>query len=178
MTIAQPISTLSDLAHLAPNMVSAAIAVTAGKMHLDSPGAAGEYLEHDHPVAVAYFRHELARQIAALLLQMCGTIEAVYEEHDVPEGDELAPAPIALTEPLRLYLLVSLETAATHALIEGLDDALGAALAVQVKRIPRRLIDHVIVDDRGSQLLKARAMGHRPAPMLLASRATLPARSH
>jgi hypothetical protein len=178
MTITATSSTLSDLAHLAPNMVSAAIAVTAGKMHLDSPEAAAEYLEQNHPVAVMYFRHELARQIAALLLQMCGTIDAVYEEHDVPESDEMAPATVSLTQPLRLYILVSLETAAAHSLIEGLSDALRAAFSFQVKRVPKQVIDHIVVDDRGSHLLGARAMGYRPAPLLLASRAAMAARSN
>lgn len=178
MIIANPSSssTLSDLAHLAPNMVSAAIAVTAGKMHLESPEDAAVQLQHDHPVAVAYFHHELARQIAALLLQMCGTIEAVYEEHIVPEGDELSPEASSLSKPARLYILVSFETAAARSLIHGIDHALTIALSAQIERQVNRVVDAIIVDDRRSSLLGARAMGYRPAPMLLASRDAMPTR--
>jgi hypothetical protein len=158
------------LQDVAANMVEAAVAVTAGKMHLESPRAAAGRLHRDHPVAVAYFRHELARQIASLLLQMSQVVEAVYEEQDVPESEELAPAALSLSQPIRLYVHVSLSTAGVHSLIEGLSAALGSAIAAHLRCSVSTVIDPVVVGQEQIRLLRPRAFGYRPAPLLLAAR--------
>lgn len=162
-----------ETSETAPNMIDAAIAVTAGKMHLASPDHALDALHRDDPIAVSYFRYELARQTAAALLRSDDLVAGVYEEQEVPAGEELAPSPAGLFAPLRLYVLVDYETAALRALIDALDHALCKALCKRFQRSIPSLLDLQIVDRSQAELLRPRAYGFRPSPALVMSRDSL-----
>lgn len=158
-----------DLVETAVNMIDAAVAVTTGRLHCVSPQETRCRLVKNDPVAVSYFRFELARQVAVALVMMDPHVIAVFEDQDVPPGDELEPAEASLTEPLRLFIEVEFQTAALRTLIDSLNEALGQTIRDILPVPPRGMIDAIIVDDGNSRLLRARAFGYRPAPLLLAS---------
>lgn len=165
----------AEITEAVPNIVSAAVAVTAGKMHLGSHEEARARLQLDDPAAVSYFRFEVARQIATLLLASDQFVIAVYEEQDVPDSEELSPAAVSLHAPLRLYVLVERDTAALRSLIASLDDALADTLAAQFGGPLAPVLDTIVIEESEATRLRPRAYGYRPAPALLVSREALQA---
>lgn len=160
---------LVDLVETADNMIDAAVAVATGKLHCTSPRDTRCRLVKGDPLAISYFRFELARQVAVALVMMDPHVIAVYEDQDVPPGDELEPAEASLTEPLRLFIEVAFQTAALRSLIESLNEALAETISNILPVPPGGMIDAIVVDDGNSRLLRAKAFGYRPAPLLLAS---------
>jgi hypothetical protein len=172
MSVVQQSSLTVDLAATVHNMLDAAVAVTTGRLHLSSPTRTRRRLVAGDPAAVSYFRYELARQIASALLWMDAQVIAVYQEQDVPEGEELAPAEATFGEPLHLLVRVEQQTPALRtildALNEGLTQVIGDLLPQPVLG-PRDYIQATVIDRQDSHLLRSRAHGYRPAPVLLAS---------
>ena len=117
-----------DLAESAPNMIEAAVAVTTGRLNLASPLEVRRRIVRGDATAIGYFRFELGRQVAAALLWMDRHVRAVYDEQDVPAGDEVAPEEPTLDQPLRLYVEVDVQTPALGAAVEALSEALSRAL--------------------------------------------------
>ncbi len=159
-----------DLVETASNMIDAATAVVTGRLHLASPRDVRALLLQGDPRASSYFRYELARQVAAALLTMDPYVIAVYEDQDVPESAEVAPAEATLEEPLRLFVEVEYETPALRTVISALDEALGQAIGGLLPEPPRGSIEAIVVDERNRRLLRPRANGYRPAPVLLIAR--------
>jgi hypothetical protein len=164
MSIQTHANTPLDLGEKAQKMVEAAVAVTTGRLHLRSPREALDRLHTDDPAAVAYFRYELARQIAAALLMMDSQVIAVFEDGDVLDGDP------GLTGPMRLVIQVRHRTAALRMVIGALDQALGQAFAEMVSEPPSNLIEAIVVDSCNSRLLEVRRDGLRLLPRLLTHR--------
>jgi hypothetical protein len=160
-----------DLEETVRNMVDAAVAVTTGRLHLASPADVRCRLVAGDAAAVSYFRFELARQIAAALLWMDARVVAVYQEQDVPEGEELAPAEPTFGEPLRILVHVEYQTPALRAVLdalnEGLTQVIGGLLS-EPHPGHRGHIHATVIDDPDSPLLRSRAYGFRPPPTLLA----------
>lgn len=163
----------ADLAAAVPQMLRRAIKVVVEKLHLAGVEDALDHLHRDQPEAVAYFRHALARQAARLLLTSDPYVLGIYEEQDVPEGEELPPSPPSLVDPLQLYARVERETAALRALIAALDQAMVAALAQQFHRPAFTYLNVLVVDASQEHLLRPRAGGYRPAPALVLAREAL-----
>ncbi|MBX6341492.1 MAG: hypothetical protein IRY97_03465, partial [Thermomicrobiaceae bacterium] len=138
-------------------------------MRLGSQEEARSRLRQDDALAVGYFRFEMARQIATLLLRADELVLAVYEEQDVPESEELPAPPVSLRDPLRLYVLVERDTAALRSLIAALDRALAEALAAHFGAPMTSVLDALVVEAREAGRLGPRALGFRPAPALLVS---------
>jgi hypothetical protein len=159
-----------DLTALTDRLIDAAAATTTGRLHADSPKEVRKRLVARDPLAIGYFRHELARQVAATILMLDPLVKAVHEEQDVPEAEEVTADERTLTDPLRLIVVVEFRTAALDALIRALNDAL-AETVQDVLPIPKRgMIETTITDDPDSRLLRPRAYGYHPAPLLLAER--------
>jgi hypothetical protein len=171
MTITYESALAVDLEETVHNMVDAAVAVTTGRMNLAVPTDVRQRLVAGDSAAVAYFRYELARQIAAALLWMDARVIAVYKEQPVPEGEEVAPPEATFREPLRILVQVEYQTPALHAVLDALNEALGQVLGgLFPDPLPghQRFIHATVIDDPDSPLLKPRAYGYRPAPTLLA----------
>jgi hypothetical protein len=159
-----------DLIETAARMIDAAVAVTTGRLHLSTVQEARRLLVHGDATAVGYFRFELARQFGAALLMMVPHVVAVFEDQDVPDAEEAIPADAPMSEPIRLFVQTDFASAALTALVDALNHALDAAISEALDRPPCGLFQVTIVDDRNSRILRARAYGFRPAPILLASR--------
>lgn len=167
--MAEVLSAPAELAQTAPQMIDAAAAVTARRMHLPTTLAAVARLQANDPTAVSYFRYEMARQVALLLLRYDRHVVALYEEQDVPDGEELAPE-VSLYDGLRVYVLVEYATHALDHLLEALDRALTAAITERFGRPLGRYLHAVVVDPARADLLRPRARGFRPRPALVLSR--------
>lgn len=165
-----PPATPHDLARTAVNMVAAAIAVTAGRMHLEASDAAVDVLRRDDPAAVGHFWAELGRQVATTLLRGSDQVVAIYEEQAVPESEEMAPEEPSLNRPLRLYVQAHIETAALRTLVGALDHALAAAITLRLDHIVTRSVDALIITGEHDRLLSRGVRGYRPAPILVAAR--------
>jgi hypothetical protein len=163
-------TTTIDLEETSLNLVDAAVAVTTGRLRLASPRDARRRLIARDPLTVTYFRSELARQIAVTLLWIDPHVQAVYEDQDVPPGEELAPPDQTLAEPLRLFVEVAFQTPALAAVVTALNQALGAVLSEMMPQPPDDFLDVTVVNDTNRRLLRPRAWGYRPAPALLARR--------
>jgi hypothetical protein len=159
-----------DLVDTAGNMIDAAAAVVTGRLHLSSPQDVRTRLLKGDTLAIAYFRYELAIQVASALLAMDPHVIAVYEEQDVPASDDQPAEDATFTEPLRLFVEVENKTPALQAVIDSLNEALSHAVGGLLPEPPHGYIEAIVVDERNSRLLRPRAWGHRPAPALLASR--------
>ena len=159
-----------DLVDTTQRMIDAAAAVTTGRLHLSSPTETRFLLVEGDQLAVSYFRHELARQIAGALLMMDPNVIAVFEDRDHPESEDLIPPEIAIAEPLRLFVHVKCRTAALSMVIEALNQALSQAFTDLLDEPPQDLIETIIVDDRDRRLLEVRIDGFYPEPVLLATR--------
>lgn len=160
-----------DLVSKAERMIEAAIAVTTGRMHLDTPAEARALLFRGDETAICYFRHELGRQIGSVLVMMDPGVVAVLEDQDVPDSEEEVPPPPSLETPLRLFVHVDAVTPTIVELVRAIGDALAFALRDVLQHQPREFVSATFVTDRESRLLRARAYGFRPAPVLLAARA-------
>ena len=158
-----------DLAALAPRLVEAAVAVTTGRMHLSAASDTRRRLVQGDEVAAGYFRHELARNVAALLLHLDSNVVGVYEEHDMPEAEEMAPEQPACFDPLRLIVCVEVRTPAIDVVIRGLGEALADASNLEAMTPSGSLLHASIVERRDARL-RPRALGFRPAPTMLAER--------
>ena len=159
-----------DLEKTTLNAIDAAVAVTTGRLKLTSPQEVRSRLFNGDPTAVSAFRFELARQIAAVLLWTDPYVIAVYEEQEIPPGEELWAEDATLTEPLRLFVEVEILTPALHAVINALNQSLSRAMGGLLPEPPRGYIDATVIDERDHRLLKPRAYGYRPAPVMLAAR--------
>jgi hypothetical protein len=162
-----------DIGKIAPKMLDAALAVTAGQLGAPSPAQAFCRLAAGDAAATTYFRYELARQIATALLMTDRNVVAVYEEQE-PVIEEVGAEPLALFAPLRMLVRVRWETATLRPLLRDLNEALAAALRETFGRATARSIDAVIVSDDDAWLVEGRAMLHRPRPQPLASRDDVP----
>jgi len=165
--MAEALSAPAELDHAAPQMIEQAVAVTARRMHLPTPLSAFARLEANDPTAVSYFRYELARQVALLLLRYDRNVVALYEEQ------ELAPPEASLYDALRVYVLVEQDTRALDHLLEALDRALVTAIAQRFGQPPSRYLHAVVVDRARANLLRPRAHGHRPRPALVLARESI-----
>jgi len=153
-----------DLVETAHKMLDAAAAVTTGRLHLASPEEAVRHLKDGDPLAVYYFRHELARQIAGALLMMDSCVVAVFEDR---EGGRSGA--YGLSDPLRLWVQVTYCTAALKTVIAALDEALGQAHEDLFGQPVSPVIKAIIVDAHDDGLLRA-GITSFAAPVLLAHR--------
>src|SRR5690606_11555276 len=103
------------------------IEFTGRRIHLESPADTVAQIAAGNSAAVSYFRFEIARQIARLLLASETGVLAVYEEQEVPEAEELEAPAVRLTDPQRLYIHVNRATAAVNALISIIAQRIAAA---------------------------------------------------
>jgi hypothetical protein len=174
MNVQPSVHSTIDLTSLAERLIDASVAVTTGRLHLPASRDVRKRLVARDPIAISYFRHELARQVAATLLMLDPLVTAVHEEQDTPPAEELAADDPTLSDPLRLIVVVEFRTAALDALIRALNDALGDAVH-DVLPIPARgMIEATVTDDPNNRLLRPRAYGYHPAPLRLASREDAP----
>lgn len=159
-----------DLAEIAPQMVNAAVAVATGRLRLGNVTETRRRLIAGEANASMYFRFELARQVASLLLSLDSNVVAVYEEQDVPAAEECAPEQPTMFEPIGLIVRVELRTSALDAIVSALNDALDEAIGRDLTCLPDGYLDIRIVTERETRQLRPRAFGYRPAPLLLAAR--------
>jgi hypothetical protein len=159
-----------DLAEVTPQMVNAAVAVATGRLRLGNTTETRRRLVAGDADASMYFRFELARQVASLLLSLDSNVIAVYEEQDVPSAEECAPEQPTMFEPISLIVRVELRTSALDAIVNALNDALSDAIGRDLTLTPRGYLDIQVVTERDARLLRPRAFGYRPAPLLLAAR--------
>jgi hypothetical protein len=159
-----------DLAEVTPQMVNAAVAVATGRLRLGNTTETRRRLVAGDADASMYFRFELARQIASLLLSLDSNVIAVYEEQDVPAAEELAPEQPTIFEPISLIVRVELRTPALDAIVNALNDALSEAIGRDLTPLQGGYLDIRVVTERETRHLRPRAYGYRPAPLLLAAR--------
>ncbi|HAX23856.1 MAG TPA: hypothetical protein DEU95_13215 [Chloroflexi bacterium] len=159
-----------DLVDTTSNMIDAAAAVVTGRLHLDSPRDVRARLLSGDALAISYFRFELSRQIASALLTMDPYVIAVYEEQDVPESEDVTPVEASFAEPLKLFVEVACKTPVLPAVIDALNEALSQAIGGLLPEPPRGYIEAIVVDEDNRRLLRPRAYGYHPAPILLAAR--------
>lgn len=161
---------LTDLPSATATIVDSALEVTASRMHLETQDETVARIVAGDAASITYFRFELARRVARLLLSSDTGILAVYEEQEVPESEELSAPVVALADPQRLYIHVNRATASVNALISIIAQRLAAATQERL-RIPVNPWICAILVERDEQVLeKPRAFGYRPAPLLLARR--------
>jgi hypothetical protein len=165
------VGTTLDLVEMVDHMVGAAAAVTTGRLSLADPADARFHIVRGDPDALAYFRFELARQVAGVLVWLEPQVTAVFEEQTAPPGEELEPEPPTHTEPLRLIVQVESEPPTLRSVIDALNEAFRQVMFDVLPLPPGGLLRAVIVDADMAHLLRASAYGYRPAPLLLASRA-------
>jgi hypothetical protein len=168
--MAQAVGVVEDLTLSTRNMVDGALAVTTGRLHLEDPEQAFERVVHNDVTALEYFRHELAHQIAMLLIQMDPQVVTVYKEHELPEAEEFGTPQLRLTDPIRLVVYSERETAALRSLVGALDQSITDVLSEHCGRVASGLIDVDIIDEVRARRVNASAGGFRPPPMELVSR--------
>jgi hypothetical protein len=164
--------TVQDLRASAKNMVDGAIAVTTGRLHLDRPADTLERIINNDSTALEYFRHELAHQIAVLLIQMDPSVGSVYKEHELPEAEELGTPMLNLGDPLFLVVYSRRETAALRSLASALDQSLVDVLSEFSGSIAPGLLHIDIIDEVRARRANARAGGFRPPPTKLVERSS------
>jgi hypothetical protein len=170
MSVPHRAASTLDLVETASRMIDAAVAVTTGRLQRASVQETRQLLLRSDATALTYFRFELARQVAVMLVMMDPQVVAVFEDQDVPEAEEVAPPAPTLADPIRLIVHAEFETVALTALVRAVNDALSRAISDAFLQPPDRLVQTTIVDDRHNRLLRARAFGFRPAPIMLAAR--------
>ncbi|TVR73915.1 MAG: hypothetical protein EA415_06740 [Sphaerobacteraceae bacterium] len=166
----QTTTIVEDLSRASRNMLDGAIAVTTGRLHLESPSEALDQILENELSALEYFRHELAHQVGILLVRMDCSVTAVYKEHELPEAEELGTPALELTDPIYLVVRAERETAALRALVEAIDSSLVDALSAHCGRIAPGLIHVDIIDQAQARRVVERAGGFRPPPTILVSR--------
>lgn len=159
-----------DLAEVTPQMISAAVAVATGRLRLGNVTETRRRLVAGDADASMYFRFEMARQVASLLLSLDSNVIAVYEEQDVPPSEECAPDVLTMFEPISLIVRVELRTSALDAIVNALNEALSEAIGRDLTLTPHGYLDIRVITEREARLLRPRAYGYRPAPLLLAAR--------
>jgi hypothetical protein len=159
-----------DLHYSARQILSAAVAVATGRLNLDDPVIAEEQVCRGNSPAIEYVRHEIARQVAGLILRTDHNVIAVYEEHQLPEAEEMDTPEPGIADPINLVVYSQLETAALRSLIDAIDQAIAEALAERWGNVSPGVISAEIVDEARSKRLHVRANGFRPPPTLLVSR--------
>jgi hypothetical protein len=170
--VVQTVGTVQDLVTSARNMVNVAIAVTTGRLHLDTPEEALQRLLSNDTFALDYFRHELAHQVAMLLLQMDSSVITVYKEHEIPEAEELGTPDLRLTDPVHLVVYSRRETAALRSLTSALDQSLVDVLSSYCGQVAPGLLNIDIIDEAQARRVTASAGGFHPPPTELASRSS------
>ena len=154
-----------DLIETAQAMLDASTAVTTGLLHLASPAEVVRLLSRGDQLALYYYRHELARQVASAVLMMDSRVVAVFEDRDAG-----AAGAVGIKEPLRLWVQVTQQTAALHTVLDALNEALGEAHAVLFGEAPDDAIDTIVVDEDDDRLLRAGITSSSSAPVLLVHR--------
>jgi hypothetical protein len=170
MMVPQRSASTLDLVETTSRMIDAAVAVTTGRLQRSSVQETRQLLLHGDGAALTYFRFELARQVGVMLVMMDPHVIAVFEDQDPPDAEEVIPSAPSMSEPVRLIVLTEFATIALTALVRAVNDALSQALSDVLLQPPDGLMQTTIVDDQHSRLLRARAFGFRPAPILLAAR--------
>jgi hypothetical protein len=165
------VATTLDLVEMADHMVGAAAAVTTGRLNLADPADARFHIVRGDPEALSYFRFELARQVAGVLVWLEPRVTAVFEEQPAPPSEELELEPPTHTEPLRLIVQVENEPPTLRSVIDALNEAFRQVVFDVLPLPPGGLVHATIVDAGMAHLLRPRANGYRPTPLLLASRA-------
>lgn len=163
-------ATFEELAPAVRNMVDGAIAVATGLLHIDQPDETQRRLAEADRAAIDYFRHELAHQVAMVVLRSDANVSAVYKEHELPEAEELGSPDVSLADPIRLVVYSERETAALRSLLGALDDSLARELSDRGITVPSGLILADVLDPAEVSLAGARSRGFRPPPTLLATR--------
>jgi hypothetical protein len=163
-----------DLESIAPNMLDAALAVTAGRMNLATKAQAFCRLAAGESAATTYFRHELGRQVAMALLLIDPQVLEIYEEQD-SVIDEIGADPPVLFSPLRVLVRVCRQTAALRPVLDDLNGALCRAVSELLGRSLPRAVEFAVVADCDVWILAGRSHLHCAGPQLLAQRADLPA---
>jgi hypothetical protein len=171
--VASPIRTV-EIEQIAPKMLEAAFAVTAGRMQLPSAAQAFCKLAAGDAAATTYFRHELARQIAMLLLMVDQNVLAVYDEQEAVVEEIGADTPHVFA-PLRLLVRVRWETATLRPVLDDINAALCQALYESMGRPVTCFANAVVLADSEAWILDGRHSLHRPGPELLAARDDMPA---
>ena len=161
---------LDDLHYVMQQAVTAAIAVATGRLDLDDPAITTAKVREGHGPAIEYVRHEIARQVAGMLVREDDNVLAVYEEHVLPEAEEMSPPPPSLADPINIVVYSQLETAAMRSMIDGIDRALVEALTEQWGEVSPGIISVEVIDAERSKRLNLRANGFRPHPTLLVAR--------
>jgi hypothetical protein len=164
------IGTVEDLATSARNMVDGAIAVTTGRLHLDDPDDAFYRVLNNDEIALEYFRHELAHQVAMLLIRMDPRVIAVFKEHELPEAEEFGAPYLRFSDPVHLVVYSHRETAALRCLCNALDGSLVDVLSEYCGRIAPGLLHIDIINQAQARRVSASAGGFRPPPTMLVSR--------
>jgi hypothetical protein len=161
---------IEDLTQTARSMVESAVAVATGRLKAESPSEVRALVACDDQPALEYFRHELAHQIAMLVMLADHNVIAVYLEHDLPEAEECAPPDLRLADPIQLVLNVERETAALSGLVRAIDRAICGVVASWRVTECEGFITATMVQPSHVHRLRARVNGYRPAPSLLVSR--------
>jgi hypothetical protein len=163
-----------EIEKVAPKMLDAAFAVTAGRMQLPSAAQAFCKLAAGDAAATTYFLHELARQIAILLLMVDQNVLEVYEEQEAVI-EEIGADPPLLFAPLRLLVRVRWETATLRPVLDDVNATLRQALHESMGRPVTSFVNAVVIADSDAWILDGRHRLHRPSPELLAARDDMPA---
>jgi hypothetical protein len=166
----QATSVVEDLAVSARNMVDVAIAVTTGRMHLDDPSDARTMVFGNDAAALQYFRHELAHQVAMLLMRLDSSVVDVSLEHELPEAEEFGTPNLDIADPIRLIVQADRNSAALRSLISAIDTSLVDVLCAECGRIAPGLINVEIIDQAQARRFSSRAGGFRPPPTILVTR--------
>jgi hypothetical protein len=159
-----------DLTATARNMVESALAMATGRLASTCPAETLQRVIGGDQAALAYFRHELAHQVAMLLLLSDRYVIAVYLDHDLPEAEDCVPPELRLADPIQLVVRVERETAALSGLVRAVDRALCGVLAHRQGMAGEGLVVATMIQPVEVRRLNARVNGYRPAPALLVSR--------
>jgi hypothetical protein len=159
-----------DLTATARNMVDSALAVATGRLAATSPAETLERVIGGDQAALAYFRHELAHQVAMLLLLSDRHLIALYLDHDLPEAEDCVPSELRLTDPIQLVVCVERETAALSGLVRAVDRSLCGVLSQWQGTAGEGLVIATMIQPVEVRRLHARVNGFRPPPTLLVSR--------
>lgn len=164
------VATTLDLVEMAGHMVGAAAAVTTGRLNLSDPADARFHILRGDPAALSYFRFELARQIAGVLVWLEPQVMTVFEEQTAPPSEELEMESPSHTDPLRLIVQVVSAPPTLRSVIDALNEAFRQVMFDVLPLPPGGLVYATIVNADMAHLLQARAYGYRPGPVVLASR--------
>ncbi len=163
-------TTTEDLAYACRSIVAGSIAVTTGRMDLESPAETVMRIQSGDMDAIEHLRHELAGQIAWLIVRADDSVRSVFLEHNVPEAEEMEPPEVGLSDVIRLVVYSERKTAALGSLLDALDQALVDAMSEHVGRLSPGFVQAEIVDREEARRIRSGLRGFRPSPMWLASR--------